>query len=113
MSLSALPSNIQTNINSKTPLVWRIFFTDEDALEEHIATVGRDLQMYDVMNRCYWAVFIDDAQEREHLSMFKSDPRVTAVYPERDRQGIFYDEVEGEHPKPYPTDEIIIHEVSI
>ena len=66
----------QLNINSKTPLVWRIFFTDEDALEEHIATVGRDLQRYDVMNRCYWVLFIDDAQEREYLSMIKSDPRV-------------------------------------
>ena len=108
----ALPSNIQTNINSKTPLVWRIFFTDEDALEEHIATIGRDLQMYDVMNRCYWVLFINDAQEREYLSIFKSDPRVTAVYPERDRQSIFYDDDERTHTEAH-VDDIIIHEVSI
>ena len=112
MRLSALPSNILTNINSKTPLTWRIFFTDEDAQEEHIATVGKDLQMFDVMNRSYWVVFNDDAQEREYLSMIKSDPRVTAVYPERERQSIFYDEDERTHHGPY-VDDIIIHEVRV
>ena len=112
MRPSALLSGIPTNINSKTPLVWRIFFTDEDALEEHIATVGRDLHMYDVMNRSYWVVFIDDAQEREYLSMIRSDPRVTTVYPERDRQSIFYDDDERTHTEAH-VDEIIVHEVSI
>lgn len=113
MRLSAFSSNSRTNINSKTPLTWRIFFTDEDAREEHIATVGKDLQMFDVMNRSYWVVFNDDAQEREYLLMIKSDPRVTAVYPERDRQGISYDEVEGEYPEPYSVDDFVIHKVSI
>ena len=64
------------------------------------------------MNRCYWVLFIDDAQEREYLSMFKSDPRVTAVYPERDRQSIFYDEDERTHTEAH-VDDIIVHEVSI
>ena len=68
--------------------------------------------MYDVMNRCYWVVFIDDAQEREYLSMYKNDPRVTAVFPERDRQGIFYDEDEKTHTEAR-VDEIVVHEVSI
>jgi hypothetical protein len=44
------------------------------------------------------------------LSVIKSDSSVTAVYPERERQGIFYDEVEGIHPESYIND-IVAHEV--
>lgn len=107
------PSSLPLTISSKIPLKWRIFFTDEAAKEEHIATFGQSLQSYYVLKRSYWVVFDNDAHEKEYLSMIKNDPRVTAVYPERERQGIFYDEDESTHLEPYVDYYIIIHEVRI
>jgi hypothetical protein len=92
--------------------MWRIFFTDKAAKDEHLETVGLSLHTTYVFSRSYCVVFDDWSQERQYLSLIKSDPRVTAVYPERERQGIFYDEVEGTHPEPYITDDVVIHEVS-
>jgi hypothetical protein len=98
------------NISRKIRLTWRIFFTDKTAKEEHILTVGKTLYTTYVFSRSYCVVFDDQMQERKYLSVIKSDPGVTAVYPERTRQGIFYDEVEGSHVKPYHMDDIVIHE---
>lgn len=98
------------NISSQLPLTWRIFFTNKTAKEEHILTVGKSLHITDVLSTSYWVVFDDQIQERQYLSLIKNDSGVTAVYPERTRQGIFYDEVEGSVVKPYHMDDVVIHE---
>ncbi|KAI4733000.1 hypothetical protein E4T50_16444 [Aureobasidium sp. EXF-12298] len=92
------------------PFTWRIFFTDKAAKEEHLETVGLSLHTTYVLSRSYCVVFDDQIQEKQYLSLIKNDYSVTAVYPERERQGIFYDEVEGTHPEPYTTNDIVIHE---
>jgi hypothetical protein len=80
-------------------------------MEEHLSTVGKSLHVSYVYSRSYCPVFDDQTHEKRFLSLVKSDSRVSAVYPERTRQGIFYDEVEGNHPKPYTADHTIIQEV--
>jgi hypothetical protein len=97
--------------DSKIPVEWRIFFTDKTAKEKHLQTVGSKLEVSYVFTRSYCVVFEDQRHEREWLGLVKTEDSVVAVYPERERQGIFYDEEEGNEPKPYIGDEIIIHEV--
>jgi hypothetical protein len=92
------------------PLTWRIFFTDKIAMEEHLLTVGKSLHTSYIFSRSYCVVFDDRIQEKQYLSLIKSDPGVTAVYPERTRQGIFYNEVEGSQVKPYIMNDIVVHE---
>jgi hypothetical protein len=98
------------NISSKIPLTWRIFFKDKTAKEEHILTVGKALHIEYVLSSSYWVVFEDQIQERQYLSLIKDDSGVTAVYPERTRQGIFYDEVEGSVVKRCHMNDVVIHE---
>jgi hypothetical protein len=69
-----------------------------------------ELHITYVLSTSYWVVFDDQMQERQYLSLIKGDSVVTAVYPERTRQGIFYDEVEGSVVKPYHMDDVVIHE---
>ncbi|KAI4754827.1 hypothetical protein E4T52_13105 [Aureobasidium sp. EXF-3400] len=97
----------------KIPFTWRIFFTDKAAKEEHLETVGLSLHTTYVLSRSYSVMFDDQIQEKEYLSLIKDDPSVTAVYPERERHGIFYDEVEGTHPEPDTSDDVVIHEVGV
>jgi hypothetical protein len=94
VSLLRLKKNTSIDTVSKIPLTWRIFFTDDSAKEEHLSTVGTSLHVIYVLKRSYCFEFNDQAHERQMLSMIKSGYSVTAVYPERERQGIFYDEVE-------------------
>jgi hypothetical protein len=98
------------NNGRKIPLTWRIFFTDKSAKEEHILTVGKTLHTTYVFSRSYCVVFDDHIQEGQYMSLIKNDPGVTAVYPERTRQGIFYDEVEGSQVTPYDMNDIAVHE---
>ncbi|CAD0088206.1 unnamed protein product [Aureobasidium mustum] len=95
----------------KIPLAWRIFFIDSSAKQTHLSTVGHDFEVNFVLSRSYGVIFDDQNQERHYLPLIRRDHRVTAVYPARERQGIFYDEVEGEYPKSYNADDIVIHEV--
>jgi hypothetical protein len=97
--------------DSKIPLEWRIFFTDKKAKEKHLQTVGSKLKVSYVFTRSYRVVFSDQKHETQFLALIREEDNVVAVYPERERQGIFYDEEEGNEPKPYIGDEIIIHEV--
>ncbi|KAG9856769.1 hypothetical protein KCU98_g1291, partial [Aureobasidium melanogenum] len=97
---------------TKILLVWRIFFRDSAANQTHLSTVGVDLEVIYVFSCSYVVVFEDQNQERHYLLLSRPDPSVTAVYPERERQAIFYDEVEGKHPEPY-TANVVIHEVRI
>jgi hypothetical protein len=87
---------ISINIDSKIPYTYRIFFTDKAAKEKHLETVGIELDVSYVFLKSYCVVF--------------NDSSVVAVYPERTRQGIFYDEMEGSHVKPYRMEDIVIHE---
>jgi hypothetical protein len=80
------------------------------AMEEHFLTVGNSLHTTYVFSRSYCVIFNSQVHEEQYLSLIKSDPGVTAVYPERTRQGIFYDEVEGSQVKPYIMDHIVVHE---
>jgi hypothetical protein len=99
--------------DSKIPLEWRIFFTDKKAKEKHLQIVGKGLEVSYVFTRSYCVVFSDQKHEGEWLGLIKEESSVVAVYPERERQGIFYDEEEGNEPKPYVRDEIVIHEVGV
>jgi hypothetical protein len=99
--------------DSKIPLEWRIFFTDKKAKEKHLQTVGSKLKVSYVFTRSYRVVFSDQKHETQFLALIREEDNVVAVYPERERQGIFYDEEEGNEPKPYIGDEIIIHEVRV
>lgn len=101
------------DVASKISFTWRIFFTDKSSTDEHISTVGKDLHISYVLSRSYCVVFNNQTHERKYLSLIKDDPSVTAVYPERERQGIFYDEDEESHPEPYTADEIVIFEVRV
>lgn len=49
----------------------------------------------------------DKDQEQEYLPLLKGDPDIVAVYPERSRTGIFFDEDGEDHVKPYISDAII------
>jgi hypothetical protein len=106
--LNTYPSSSRRN--SKIPLEWRIFFTDKTAKEKHLESVGKRLEVSYIFSKSYCVVFDDEVYERESLSLIKSDLSVMAVYPERERQGIFYDEVEGSHVKPYRMEDVVIHE---
>jgi hypothetical protein len=101
---------ISINIDSKIPYTYRIFFTDKAAKEKHLETVGIELDVSYVFLKSYCVVFNDQVHEREYLALIKDDSSVVAVYPERTRQGIFYDEMEGSHVKPYRMEDIVIHE---
>jgi hypothetical protein len=106
-------NSLTSGFDSKIPYTYRIFFTDRAAKEKHLETVGIELDVLCVFLRSYCVVFDDQTHEREYLSLIKDDSSVVAVYPERTRQGIFYDEVEGSHVKPYTMDDVVIHEVGI
>jgi hypothetical protein len=106
--LNTYPSSSRRN--SKIPLEWRIFFTDKTAKEKHLESVGKRLEVSYIFSKSYCVVFKDRNRERESLALIRDEGSVVGVYPERERQGIFYDEVEGKGPKGYSMDDIDIHE---
>ncbi|THW45703.1 hypothetical protein D6D21_04293 [Aureobasidium pullulans] len=69
------------------PLTWRVQFVDGNAMDRQISKIGNDITIFDVLSYSYWIAF--------------------AVYPDRERIGIFFDEHEEDHVKPYISDAII------
>ncbi|KAK6000541.1 hypothetical protein QM012_003787 [Aureobasidium pullulans] len=96
---------------TKISLAWRIFFTDSSAKQKHLSTIRDELEIIGVLKRSYFVVFMDQKQEKHYLPLIERVRSVTAVYPERERIGIFYDEVEGAEVKPYNGDNVLIYEV--
>ncbi|THX02338.1 hypothetical protein D6D13_08395 [Aureobasidium pullulans] len=89
------------------PLTWRVHFVDGDAMDRQISKIGNDIMIFDVLSCSYWITFADKSQEQRNLPLLKGDPDVLAVYPDRERIGIFFDEHEEDHVKPYISDAII------
>ncbi|THZ06353.1 hypothetical protein D6C91_10414 [Aureobasidium pullulans] len=89
------------------PLTWRVHFVDGNAMDRQISKIGNDITIFDVLSYSYWIAFDDKSQEQRNLPLLKGDPDVLAVYPDRERIGIFFDEHEEDHVKPYISDAII------
>ncbi|THY11517.1 hypothetical protein D6D01_08891 [Aureobasidium pullulans] len=93
------------------PLTWRVHFADGNARNRQMSRIGNDITIFDVLSYSYWIAFDDKDQEQEHLPLLKGDPDVVAVYPERSRTGVFFDEDGEDHVKPYISDNIIHEDV--
>ncbi|KAL2032273.1 hypothetical protein VTO58DRAFT_105445 [Aureobasidium pullulans] len=89
------------------PLTWRVQFVDGNAMDRQISKIGNDITIFDVLSYSYWITFADKSQEQRYLPLLKGDPDILAVYPDRERIGIFFDEHEEDHVKPYISDAII------
>ncbi|THY17670.1 hypothetical protein D6D00_08413 [Aureobasidium pullulans] len=89
------------------PLTWRVHFVDGNAMDRQTSKIGNDITIFDVLSYSYWVAFDDKSQEQRNLPLLKSNPDILAVYPDRERIGIFFDEHEEDHVKPYISDAII------
>jgi len=76
-------------------------------MDRQISKIGNDVMIFDVLSCSYWITFANKSQEQRNLPLLKGDPDVLAVYPDRERIGIFFDEHEEDHVKPYILDAII------
>ncbi|THW61298.1 hypothetical protein D6D19_09979 [Aureobasidium pullulans] len=92
---------------SLIPLTWRVHFVDGNAMDRQTSKIGNDITIFDVLSYSYWVAFDDKSQEQRNLPLLKSNPDILAVYPDRERIGIFFDEHEEDHVKPYISDAII------
>ena len=70
-------------------------------MNRQISKIGNDITIFDVLSYSYWIAFDDKIQEQRYLPLLKSDPDVLAVYPDRERIGIFFDEHEEDHVKQF------------